>query len=193
MKNCSLCGDLLRHRTQVVLPIVDENPLLFFMGEAPGASEDKAGVPFVGAAGKYHQRFIEALGNPPKVVCNVINCRPTILSETGRVINGKPTEQQIQNCSRWVDELIVTHMPSCKLMILYGLYPIQRFLPWTAPFKVSDYAGNFYTITHAGVTFEVFACYHPATLVYNYKYFAPKWKEIVLKLKEHLNDKIYKS
>ena len=189
MKDCTLCGDLLQHRTQVVLPIVDDHPLLFFMGEAPGASEDKSGVPFVGAAGKYHQLFLEALGSPSKVVCNVINCRPTILSGTGRIVNGKPTEQQIQNCSRWVDELVATYMLSCKLMILYGSYPIRSFLtePDDHPhFKVSDYVGNFYTITHAGVTFKAFACYHPATLVYNYKYYAPKWKEIVNKLKGNI-------
>ena len=186
MKSCTLCADLLQHRTQVVLPIVDKDPHLFFMGEAPGLNEDREGKPFVGAAGGFHRRFLEALGNPPRIVCNVINCRPTTCSGKGRIINDKPTPEQIQNCSKWVNELIVAHMPSCKLMVLYGAYPMRLILNTDNPFKVSDYVGKFFKVTYAGITFEAFGCYHPATLVYNRNFYTPKWKELTKKLKEKL-------
>jgi uracil-DNA glycosylase len=53
-------------------------PAVVFVGEAPGAEEDRQGVPFVGRSGRLLDRAIEALGPVigPYGVLNVIKCRP---------------------------------------------------------------------------------------------------------------------
>ena len=73
----------------------DGNPKadLVFVGEAPGAEEDKQGRPFVGRAGKLLTKIIEAMGlkREDVFICNILKCRPPE--------NRNPQPEEIAVCS----------------------------------------------------------------------------------------------
>jgi len=77
IRNCQLCP-LARTRTHAVVYKGGLAPRLVFLGEAPGAEEDRLGVPFVGRSGKELDRAIErlALRSEEYGVLNVLKCRP---------------------------------------------------------------------------------------------------------------------
>jgi uracil-DNA glycosylase len=74
---CVAC-QLHQSRTQVVFGAGNADAALMFVGEAPGANEDRMGVPFVGQAGKLLDRLLEeiALERRDVFICNVLKCRP---------------------------------------------------------------------------------------------------------------------
>jgi len=78
------------------LAVVGEGPLdaeLLWVGEAPGAAEDRAGRPFVGASGRFLRREMEAAGLDPArmYITNVVKCRPPG--------NRKPRPDEIAICT----------------------------------------------------------------------------------------------
>ena len=74
---CTKCP-LAEGRTQVVFGVGDEHADLVFVGEGPGAEEDRQGIPFVGRAGQLLTKLIEGigLGRDEVYICNVVKCRP---------------------------------------------------------------------------------------------------------------------
>jgi len=77
IRGCTLCP-LAKSRIQAVVYRGSLTPHVVFVGEAPGADEDRLGIPFVGRAGRVLDRAIESLG--PALgefgVLNVVKCRP---------------------------------------------------------------------------------------------------------------------
>src|SRR6185369_14429813 len=65
-------------RTNIVFGSGNPKAELVFVGEAPGADEDKQGLPFVGRAGQLLTKIIEAMGYPREefYIANVVKCRP---------------------------------------------------------------------------------------------------------------------
>src|SRR5262249_46304991 len=76
--SCTRCRELASTRTQTVFGVGQPGVELCFVGEAPGADEDKQGEPFVGAAGQLLNRIIAACGlkREEVYICNTIKCRP---------------------------------------------------------------------------------------------------------------------
>jgi uracil-DNA glycosylase len=74
---CTKCP-LAEGRTQVVFGVGNEHADLVFVGEGPGAEEDKQGIPFVGRAGQLLTKLIEGMGlrRDDVYICNVVKCRP---------------------------------------------------------------------------------------------------------------------
>ena len=74
---CRKCA-LAAGRTQVVFGVGDRNADLVFVGEGPGAEEDRQGVPFVGRSGALLTRLIEGIGldRDDVYIANVVKCRP---------------------------------------------------------------------------------------------------------------------
>ncbi len=74
---CTKCP-LAETRTQVVFGVGSRDADLVFVGEGPGAEEDRQGIPFVGRAGQLLTRLIEgiALTRDDVYICNVVKCRP---------------------------------------------------------------------------------------------------------------------
>ena len=74
---CTRCP-LAEGRTQVVFGVGNEHADLVFVGEGPGAEEDKQGIPFVGRAGQLLTKLIEGMGlrRDDVYICNVVKCRP---------------------------------------------------------------------------------------------------------------------
>jgi len=77
IRSCRLCplGDV---RTQAVVYRGSLAPRVVFIGEAPGAEEDRTGLPFVGRSGRELDRAVVSLGLSPEEygVLNVLKCRP---------------------------------------------------------------------------------------------------------------------
>src|SRR3954464_6608550 len=77
LKDCHDCP-LKATRTKLVFGAGNANADLMFVGEAPGASEDLQGLPFVGRAGQLLNEMLEGIGiqRPDVFITNVICCRP---------------------------------------------------------------------------------------------------------------------
>ena len=73
-KNCRLCETALK----VVPGEGNINAEIVFIGEAPGANEDKTGRPFVGRAGVLLRKIIAAMSlkREDVYICNILKCRP---------------------------------------------------------------------------------------------------------------------
>jgi DNA polymerase len=77
-KGCTTCPQLAATRTTVVFGNGNADADLMFVGEAPGANEDRQGLPFVGQAGKLLDTLLGEIGlsRPDVFVANVLKCRP---------------------------------------------------------------------------------------------------------------------
>jgi DNA polymerase len=94
-RECTRCP-LADTRTTVVFGNGDADADLMFVGEAPGANEDKQGVPFVGQAGKLLDQLLGEIGltRADVFVVNVLKCRPPG--------NRDPLPQEIDNCQDYL-------------------------------------------------------------------------------------------
>ena len=76
LKNCNLCQDLTKNRTQVVVGDGKLRPQILFIGEAPGAQEDIQGKPFVGRSGNILRNALQELNIKNFYITNLVKCRP---------------------------------------------------------------------------------------------------------------------
>ena len=90
----------------------DRSARLMFIGEGPGADEDRLGRPFVGRAGQLLTRMIEAIGKTREEVyiCNVVKCRPPQ--------NRTPTDEEAAACRPFLQRQIEGVRP--RLIVLLG-------------------------------------------------------------------------
>lgn len=93
---CTLCP-LAETRTQVVFGDGSPDADLVFVGEGPGAEEDRQGIPFVGRAGQLLTRLIEGIGlsRQDVYICNVVKCRPPG--------NRDPLPSEIESCRPYLE------------------------------------------------------------------------------------------
>jgi uracil-DNA glycosylase len=77
-KGCANCPQLAATRTTVVFGGGNADADLMFVGEAPGANEDRQGLPFVGQAGRLLDTLLGEIGiaRGDVFVCNILKCRP---------------------------------------------------------------------------------------------------------------------
>ena len=95
-RGCVKCPQLAAGRTTVVFGSGNANADLMFVGEAPGANEDKQGLPFVGQAGRLLDTLLGEIGltRGDVFVCNVLKCRPPG--------NRDPLPQEIDACQDYL-------------------------------------------------------------------------------------------
>jgi uracil-DNA glycosylase len=76
VRNCVRCQELASTRKNVVFGAGNADADLMFIGEAPGASEDEQGLPFVGRAGKLLSTLLEEIGlsREEVFIANVLKC-----------------------------------------------------------------------------------------------------------------------
>jgi DNA polymerase len=117
---CTACR-LAEGRTQVVFGMGDPHADVMFVGEGPGAEEDKQGLPFVGRSGQLLDRLIaEELGRS-RLSCRVSNttlCRPPG--------NRDPKPDEVEACSRWLDAQLELVDP--KVVITLGNFASKKLL-----------------------------------------------------------------
>ena len=96
-RGCTACPGLASTRTHVVPGVVPPRPRLLVVGEAPGATEDATGLPFVGRSGQ----LLDALLAEQQVtraevgVLNTVACRPPA--------NRPPTRSETATCRPWTE------------------------------------------------------------------------------------------
>jgi len=156
IKKCCAC--LLRGNCMQVVPGEGSSDAkIMFIGEAPGAEEDKQGRPFVGAAGKFLNQMLETINlrREDVFIANVLKCRPPD--------NRDPLPEEASACWLWLLEQIKTIRP--ELIVLLGRHAMERFLPNQ---KISQIHGTALRREIPGVGKQVFyALYHPAAALYN--------------------------
>lgn len=91
-QSCTLCPELASTRNSVVFGSGNADADLMFVGEAPGASEDQQGIPFVGQAGKLLEKLLGEIGlqRNDVFIANTLKCRPPG--------NRDPLPLEIENC-----------------------------------------------------------------------------------------------
>lgn len=96
---CTLCR-LSKTRQTVVFGEGDPRAALMFIGEGPGADEDRTGRPFVGQAGQLLDRMISAMGleRNQVYITNIVKCRPPG--------NRDPKEDEVTPCAPYLDRQI---------------------------------------------------------------------------------------
>ncbi len=124
VRGCQRCG-LHAERTQTVFGVGTARPELVFVGEGPGADEDRAGEPFVGRAGQLLTRMIAAmtLTREQVYICNVVKCRPPG--------NRTPTEPEMAACAPLLWRQLAILRP--KVIVALGRPAAQTLLASTAP------------------------------------------------------------
>jgi DNA polymerase len=150
---CTRCGELAGSRTQTVFGVGDPKARLCFLGEAPGADEDRLGEPFVGRAGQLLDKIIEAcqMKRADVYICNVLKCRPPG--------NRNPAPDEAANCRRFLDRQLELVQP--EFICCLGAVAAQNLL------DTQTSIGKLRGKVHAYRAAKVVCTYHPAYLLRN--------------------------
>jgi DNA polymerase len=154
---CTACG-LSATRTQTVPGEGSPTAALVFVGEAPGAREDLAGRPFVGAAGRLLDDLLAAIGlrREEVFILNTVKCRPPE--------NRNPQRSEIAACAPLLSRQLAALQP--RVIATLGRHALAVFAPSA---KIAEVHGRPYAQTesdkHQGAV--LFPLYHPAAALHN--------------------------
>jgi uracil-DNA glycosylase len=163
VRKCQRCG-LYKGCNQKVFGIGHPDTRIVFVGEAPGADEDRIGYPFVGRAGKLLTAMVEkgmGLRREHVYICNVVKCRPPE--------NRTPTTDEMAACQDHLWAQLSVLEP--EVVVALGLPATQLLL--NTKDSLSRRRGQFYEIRLSGSDLAgspVAKClptYHPAYLLRN--------------------------
>lgn len=148
--DCTRCP-LSESRTHIVFGEGNPDAQLVFVGEGPGADEDKQGRPFVGRAGKLLDKMILAMDLKRKdvYISNVVKCRPPR--------NRDPERLEMDTCFPFLENQIEVIQP--KVIVSLGRISTQRLLETKEP--LSTLRGRF----HDKQGIQVMPTYHPSYLL----------------------------
>src|SRR5215471_1170458 len=123
---CMQCPHLASSRTQTVFGVGNPDAELMFIGEAPGADEDRQGEPFVGRAGQLLTRILKAMNfaRGDVYIANILKCRPDMAA--GSFGNRPPTPTEMQTCRPYLVEQIEIIQPS--VLVALGAVAVEGLL-----------------------------------------------------------------
>lgn len=147
---CTRC-DLAPGRTQVVIGAGSHTARVVFIGEAPGAQEDRTGRPFVGRAGQLLDRLLASisLDRDDIFITNIVACRPPE--------NRTPRVAEIRAHAPWVDEQLRLIAPD--LIITLGRVALNFFIPGA---RITELTGVVQEIKRNGRSLLLLPLFHPA-------------------------------
>jgi len=150
---CTRCGELAATRTQTVFGVGNSRARLCFLGEAPGADEDRLGEPFVGRGGQLLNKIIEAcrLKREDIYILNMLKCRPPG--------NRNPLPDELANCRPYLERQFELIRP--EYICCLGAVASQNLLGVTTPI------GKLRGTLHAYRGAKVVCTFHPAYLLRN--------------------------
>lgn len=151
--HCRRCAELVATRTQTVFGTGNPMARLVFLGEAPGADEDRQGEPFVGRAGQLLNDILAActLKREDVYILNILKCRPPG--------NRAPQPQEVSNCRDYLLRQLEIIRP--EFICCLGAVAAQNLLDTTTP--IGQLRGRI----HQFGQIKVVATYHPAYLLRN--------------------------
>jgi DNA polymerase len=156
---CRKCEHLADFRTQTVFGVGNPHAELMFVGEAPGADEDKQGEPFVGRAGELLTKIINAMGlsRDDIYIANVLKCRPDM--EPGAPGNRPPIADEIQRCLPYLREQIAIIQP--RILVALGKTAMAGLTGTDE--AMGAMRGRWFTFENI----PLLATYHPSYLLRN--------------------------
>lgn len=170
VQNCQICEELCTKRTQTVFGVGDPSARLVFVGEGPGADEDRLGEPFVGKAGKLLNKILAAsqLKREEVYILNTVKCRPPR--------NRNPTETEIGNCWAYAERQLEVIQP--EFICCLGSVAAKTMLQTTQ--SLGRLRGRF----HAWKGAKLVVTYHPAYLLRNEGAKRHVWEDMKMLVKE---------
>ncbi len=171
VRSCARCG-LSGGRKNAVPGIGPENPKVMVIGEGPGAEEDATGLPFVGRAGQYLDKWLDAVGlsrESDTFIGNIVKCRPPG--------NRDPQPDESAACLPFLIRQIELLRP--KVILTVGRIASQILLDTSR--GIGATRGRVYQFH--GI--PLVATYHPSGVLRNPEYRGPVWDDLKL-LKEVL-------
>jgi len=154
---CERCAELCDSRSQIVNGVGPADADLLFVGEGPGANEDKQGAPFVGRSGDVLDETLREVGldRTDVRITNCVRCRPPE--------NRDPWQEELANCREYLETEIDLVDP--ELIITLGKVPAQHLLERDV--GVTSEAGDVYDMTIEGTPRRVMISVHPAATLYD--------------------------
>ncbi len=163
LQGCTRCG-LHSGRANLVFGEGSARSGLVFVGEGPGADEDRLGRPFVGRAGKLLDKMIFAMGldRTEVYICNVVKCRPPE--------NRAPLPDEVASCAPFLFRQIDALGP--KVLCALGLSAAQALLGSSEP--LSSLRGK----ARLWRGMPLVCTYHPAYLLRTPSRKASAWQDL---------------
>lgn len=160
---CTACR-LAQGRKNVVFGTGNPDAELMFIGEGPGAEEDRQGLPFVGPAGQLLTRIIEAIGvrREDVYIANVVKCRPPE--------NRDPAPDEAAACRHFLERQIDLVRP--RVVVALGRVAAQTLL------ATAESLGRLRGRWHEVRGVPTRATYHPAALLRDSQYKRPTWEDM---------------
>jgi DNA polymerase len=154
-RGCVRCP-LHQTRTQVVFGSGNANADLMFVGEAPGANEDRLGLPFVGQAGKLLDKLLVEIGleRSDVFICNTLKCRPPG--------NRDPHPNEIESCHGYLQSQVELIEP--KLICTLGNFATKLLRADTT--GISRLHGQVEERSLGARRIRLYPLYHPAAALY---------------------------
>ena len=119
IKGCNKCK-LCKTRQNIVFGVGNKEADIMFIGEGPGADEDRLGEPFVGKAGKLMNLAFQALGlkREEVYIANIVKCRPPS--------NRNPEDDEANACLNYLRNQVMLVKP--KIIVLLGSVALKNIL-----------------------------------------------------------------
>ncbi len=155
-RGCTRCAELAATRKTVVFGAGNADAELMFVGEAPGASEDEQGVPFVGRAGKLLEKLLVEIGmaRSEVFIANTLKCRPPG--------NRDPLPIEIENCQDYLLRQVELIQPT----VICTLGNFSTKLLRGDPTGITRLHGQPEVIVLGRRAVRLYPIFHPAAALY---------------------------
>jgi DNA polymerase len=168
---CTRCAELVRNRTQTVFGVGNPHARLVFLGEAPGADEDRQGEPFVGRAGQLLNDIIVKgmkMRREDVYILNILRCRPPD--------NRTPLPVEAAACREYLDAQLAIIQP--EFICCLGACAAQNLL------GIDTTIGRLRGRLHDFHGIKVLCTYHPAYVLRNPPAKRQVWDDIQILMAE---------
>lgn len=167
--DCQRCK-LAKSRNKIVFGTGAEDAPLVFVGEAPGADEDRTGEPFVGRAGQLLDKMIEAMGwsRSSVYIANLLKCRPPN--------NRNPEPDEAAACRPFLISQLEVLAP--RIIVALGRPSANALLSVDAP--IGALRGKF----HERMGLKIMPSFHPAYLLRDPSKKREAWADLQLVMNE---------
>ncbi len=172
VKRCTKCA-LCKNRTNTVFADGNESAKIMFIGEGPGADEDREGVPFVGKAGKLMNEALKGIGLKREeiYISNIVKCRPPG--------NRTPFKEEAMACLDYLRNQVVLVNP--KIVVLLGNTTLKNVLG--EEYSITASRGRW--IEKKGIKYM--PTFHPAALLRDETKKIDFWQDLEI-VKEELEN-----
>lgn len=164
IRSCQACP-LSMGRTNAVPGEGALDPMVMIVGEGPGYHEDQQGRPFVGKAGSYLDKWLEAIGitrEESAFIANIVKCRPPN--------NRDPKPEETDICSPYLRQQVALVRP--RLILTVGRISTRILTGSTQ--GITRIHGTFFR--YEGI--PLVPTFHPSAVLRNPAYRRPVWEDL---------------